>query len=250
MSSINKIKPLTRQPAAERVATQLLDLIRSGSLKSGDVLPTENELAGALQVSRPVVREALRGLQILGVLESRQGSRCYVTDLNVARLLAPLQYVISLNESNLDALYEARSVNECGLIRLAAARIVQGDLERLRVLVQSGYALASDPVAFRVMDQEFHHALMRIANNPFIESIAKGLYELGMEYRRVASEMPGVAGRSAREHDEIVKALIKRDPDAAAEAMRAHLSSINQTTLEAMRKLEGRKAAKKERKST
>ena len=76
MSHLHKIVPISRKPAAERVASQLLALIRSGNIKAGEVFPTEGELAEALHVSRPVVREALRGLQILGVVESRQGGRC------------------------------------------------------------------------------------------------------------------------------------------------------------------------------
>ncbi|MDQ0469603.1 FadR/GntR family transcriptional regulator [Labrys wisconsinensis] len=239
MSYLDKIVPISRKPAAERVASQLLELIRSGNIKPGEVFPTEGELAEALHVSRPVVREALRGLQILGVVESRQGGRCSVTDLEISRLLAPLQFVIGLNESNLDALYQARLVNECGLIRLCAARVTEAELAQLRDLVAAGYRSASDPTAFRVVDQAFHHLLMRIGANPFMESVAKGLYELGMDYRRVASETAGVIERSAEEHAAIVEALARHDGDAAAEAMRVHLASINRTTLEAMRRIDG-----------
>ena len=128
MSYLDKIVPISRKPAAERVASQLLELIRSGNIKPGEVFPTEGELA-----------EALRGLQILGVVESRKGGRCSVTDLEISRLLAPLQFVIGLNESNLDALYQARLVNECGLIRLCAARVTEAELAQLRDLVAAGY---------------------------------------------------------------------------------------------------------------
>jgi GntR family transcriptional regulator, transcriptional repressor for pyruvate dehydrogenase complex len=235
MSLFENIEPLSRKPVAERVANRLLDLIRTGNLKAGDKLPTENELAAALQVSRPVVREALRGLSILGVVESRQGGRCYVTDLSPSRLLAPVQMVMAVDESNVDALYEARVAVEGELLRLGAARASEADLVRLRQLVRAGYDLASDAVGFRVLDLEFHQTLMRVAGNPFLERVAQSLYELGIEYRRVASEMPGVIARSAAEHDAIVEALAARNPEQAAEAMRAHLNSISRSTFEAMR---------------
>lgn len=236
MEKLEQIAPLQRAPAAaERVASQLLELVRSGNLKAGDVLPSENDLASALQVSRPVVREALRGLAIMGVVESRQGGRCYVTDLAVSRLLAPLQFVISLDESNVDALYQARLIIEVGLIRLGAPLVDDATLARLREMVKSGYSLTKDPVGFRVLDLEFHETIMKIAGNPFMDVVARSLYELGMEYRRVASETPGVLDRSAAEHEAIVEALASRNPDAAAQAMRAHLESINRTTQEAMR---------------
>lgn len=248
MGKLGQITPLARNPAAaERVANQLLELVRSGNLKAGDVLPSENDLAGALQISRPVVREALRGLAIMGVVESRQGGRCYVTDLEVARLLAPLQFVISLDESNVDALHQSRLIIECGLIRLGAPLVDEDTLVKLTEMVAAGYELTKDPVGFRVLDLEFHETIMKIASNPFMEVVARSLYELGMEYRRLASETRGVLDRSAAEHDAIVKALTARDPEAAAAAMGAHLSSINRTTVEAMQKARTKKSAVKDR---
>jgi GntR family transcriptional regulator, transcriptional repressor for pyruvate dehydrogenase complex len=236
--ALDKITPLPRRPvAAERVATRLQDLIRSGNLKAGDVMPSENELARALQVSRPVIREALRGLQILGLVETRQGGRCYVTDLSVARLFQPFQVAMALNESNIDQLYQARVAVECELARRAASNLDEPILARLREMVSAGYEMARDPVGFRVVDFEFHKTLMALGENPFLEVMAKGLYELGMEYRRVASETPGVIDRSAAEHDAIVAALETRSAERAAEAMRRHLESISRTTREAMRRL-------------
>ena len=234
MSLFESLEPLSRKPVAERVANRLLDLIRSGNLKAGDKLPTENELAAALQVSRPIVREALRGLSILGVVESRQGGRCYVTDLSPSRLLAPVQLVMAIDETNVDALYEARVAVEGELLRLGATRATAADLAKLRQMVRAGYELASDAVGFRVLDLEFHQTLMHIAGNPFLERVAQSLYELGIEYRRVASEMPGLIARSAAEHEAIVEALASRDPEKAVEAMRAHLTSISRSTFEAM----------------
>lgn len=231
------MEPLNRKPVSERVAMKLLDLVRTGNLKAGDKLPTENELASALQVSRPVVREALRGLAILGVVESRQGGRCYVTDLSPSRLVAPLQMVIAIDESNVEALYEARGEVEASILKLAAERITDGDLTKLRALVHSGYDLVSDPVGFRVLDLEFHQTLIGLANNPFLERIALSLYDLGIEYRRIASETEGVIARSATEHEAIVDALATHYPEKAAGAMRQHLGSIARTTYEAMAKL-------------
>ena len=236
------MEPLNRKPVSERVAMKLLDLVRVGNLKAGDKLPTENELAAALQVSRPVIREALRGLSILGVVESRQGGRCYVTDLSPSRLVAPLQMVIAIDESNVDALYEARAEVEGSVLKLVAARVTDTDISKLGALVKTGYELLSDPVGFRVLDLEFHQNLIGLAENPFLERIALSLYDLGIEYRRVASETPGVIQRSANEHDAIVAALATRDPERAAAAMRDHLSSIARTTYEAMAKLHSKSA--------
>lgn len=113
---LSKGAPLTRRPAAELVVERLLELIHTGSLRAGDTLPTEQEIGAALQVSRPVVREALRGLQILGVVETRQGGRCPVTDLKPERLAASVQMLVALDERNIDSIYEARMVVEGELL--------------------------------------------------------------------------------------------------------------------------------------
>jgi len=238
VSGTGTFVPLPRRPvAAERVADQLAELIQSGNLRAGDLLPSETELAGALRVSRPVVREALRGLHLLGLVETRQGGRCSVANLDASRLLQPFQFVLGLTEANADKLFEARVTVESSIIRLGTANVTDDALAALHPMLQAGFSLACDPVGFRVLDLQFHEALMDLAGNPFLKAAAKGLYGLGMNYRRVASETPGVIERSATEHAAIVEALAKRDPDGAAEAMRAHLMSISRTTIESMRRV-------------
>ena len=229
------VTPLLRKSAAEGVVSQIIDMIRSGNLKARDRLPTETELARAFQVSRPVVREALRGLAILGVVETRQGGRCFVTDLTVARLMAPLQFVISLDEASVESVHDARLLVETGMIRKAVGRISDKDFAKLDQMVEAGFELSDDPVSFRMLDQEFHRTLNRLSGNPFLEVVAQSFYELGMEYRRIATETPGLIDRSAVEHRAIIEALKLGDPDAAEAAMSAHLKSIHETTAEAIR---------------
>jgi GntR family transcriptional repressor for pyruvate dehydrogenase complex len=84
------------------------------------------------------------------------------------------------------------------------------------------------------MDLEFHQTLMDVAGNAFLARAARSMYELGIEYRRVASEDFAVLARSADEHEAIVDALATRDPDRASAAMRAHLESIARSTVDAM----------------
>src|SRR4051794_8979123 len=108
MTAASTFAPIERSSLAEQVARRLLDLVRTKNLKPGDHLPPERELAALMQVSRPSLREALRGLQILGVLKARQGGGVFVSSLDASDLLAPFQMLITLNEENVNALYEAR----------------------------------------------------------------------------------------------------------------------------------------------
>lgn len=234
MANAGGFAPIERYSVAEQVAKKLLDLVRTKSLKPGDQLPTERELAAFMQVSRPSVREALRGLQILGVLKTRQGGGVYVSSLDASDLLSPLQLLITLNAANVDALYEARLIIDGRIGRMAAERIEAGDIDRLKKLLVVQRDLITDPLGFRVSDSEFHRVIMEATGNPFLIQISSSLYVLGMEYRRVAAETPGVTRQSYADHEVIVAALEARDPEAAGKAMEVHMTNVHRSTIEAM----------------
>jgi GntR family transcriptional repressor for pyruvate dehydrogenase complex len=226
--------PIERSSLAEQVAKRLLELVRTRNLKPGDVLPPERELASLMQVSRPSVREAIRGLQILGVLKARQGSGVYVSSLDAADLLGPLQLVISLNAQNVGALYESRMLIDGEIARMAATTLPAGELARLRQMLERQRGLTDDPLAFRVSDMEFHRTIAEATGNPFLQNVSHSLYVLGMEYRRIASETAGVLRQSLADHEAIVAALARPDADAAAMAMRAHMHNVHLSTLQVM----------------
>ncbi len=226
--------PVERPAIAEIVARKILDMVRSGNLKPGEQLPPERELANLLQVSRPSVREALRGLQILGVLRMRQGGGIFVTQLEASDLLAPLQFFIALTPQNIDALYEARVVIDSEVARRATSHLTDEQIGHMRSLSKIQELLVTDPIGFRVSDLEFHHTIIDACRNPFLERMSKSLYVLGMEYRRISTESPAVLKRSVNDHKGIVAALEARDPDSVAKAVRAHLESVYVSTRHAM----------------
>ncbi|WP_170984523.1 FadR/GntR family transcriptional regulator [Rhodoligotrophos defluvii] len=231
---IEAFAPIERLSVAEQVARNLLDLIRSGSVRPGQQLPTERELAATLQVSRPSVREALRGLQILGVVKARQGGGLFVTSLEAAEILQPLQMLITLTEENFEALHESRVAVEGAMGRLIAQRIDTSTIVRLRKMVEIQKELLTNAVAFRVSDMEFHRTLGAVLNNPFLERISEALYVLGMEYRKIAWETPGVLARSVADHQQIIDALETRDGARVEAAMVRHMRSVHETTRAAM----------------
>ncbi len=153
--------------------------------------------------------------------------------------MAPLQFVIALDETSLHSLHRARTMIERGLVREAARNVTDQAAAKLDEMIAAGFALADDPPGFRMLDQEFHTAIYQLGGNPFLTVVAQSLYELGMDYRRMATETPGVIERSAAEHHAIVSALKAGDEETAAAAMDAHLASIHQTTTEAMQRTSG-----------
>jgi len=231
------ISPVERNSVADQIAKKILDLVRTGNLKPGDQLPTERDLAQMLQVSRPSLREALRGLQILGVIKTRQGGGAYVSSLDASDLLAPLQILITLNEDNVEGLYEARVMVDGRVARLAAERLSDADIERLLAMVAVQETLVNDPLGFRVSDLEFHRTIMDGTRNPFLSRVSYSLYVLGIEYRRLASELPGVLSQSQADHAEIAAALAARDADWAARATETHMRNVYLSTRQAMERV-------------
>ena len=113
---------LERRSISEQVANRILAMIKSGNLKSGDRLPTEQQMGIAFGISRPPLREALKALTLMGVLESRQGGRYSVTDLSPSRLVAPFNVMLSVGDYDVNEHFEARTVVDLELIRLCAIR--------------------------------------------------------------------------------------------------------------------------------
>jgi DNA-binding FadR family transcriptional regulator len=226
--------PLDRRPIAEQVANRIMGMIKSGNLKSGDRLPTEQQMTIAFAISRPPLREALKALTLMGVLESRQGGRYTVTDLTPSRLVAPFNAMLAVAEYDVHQQFEARSVVDLELVRLCARRAPVETLSRIMTLAVDGRAFESDPVAFRLLDIEFHQAINDGAGNALLASLAQVLYDLGLDVRRTASEVPGVITTSVGQHVIVAEALMARDEDAAAKAYRTHLEHVRDTTLQSM----------------
>jgi GntR family transcriptional repressor for pyruvate dehydrogenase complex len=216
--------------SSERIGEQLRTLIASGTIAPGEKLPSENELARAMQVSRPVVREALRGLAMMGIVESRQGGGCFVTDLNASRLMEPLTFYLQLRDYSLDELFRARSLIDSGITADAARLASAAQRARLLEMAAMGDGLTGDPVAFRVLDAQFHALISEASGNAFLNSVSQSLYSLAIDLRRRASEMPGVLVQSAADHHAIARAIADGDAEAAHRAMADHVEHIRVTT--------------------
>ncbi|MBB5391891.1 MULTISPECIES: FadR/GntR family transcriptional regulator [unclassified Herbaspirillum] len=218
--------PIVQKSISEQVAQRLLTMIRSGLLKPDQQLPPERELAAMLGVGRPAVREAIRGLALLGLLRIRQGEGTFVSSLETRELLEPLEMIIDLNAGTLEALFDARLIIETGVAALAATHIGEAELAHLVRNVEDEARLLSDPAAFAAADVEFHEAIIEACDNPFLQSIAGSLYMLGKKSRSITSRIPATLERSLQDHREILDALKTRDPQKAADAMRRHLIHV------------------------
>lgn len=225
---------LERRSIAEQVAHRILGMIKSGNLKAGDRLPTEAQMGIAFGISRPPLREALKALTLMGVLTSRQGGRYTITDLSPSRLVAPFNTMLAAVDYDVHQQFEARSVVDLELVRLCTLRATREERQRIMKLAVDGRAFETDPVAFRLLDIEYHQALNDGARNALLSAVAQSLYDLGLDVRRIASEVPGVIKKSVAQHVEVAEAVMAGDAAAAVAAYRTHLEHVRDTTIQSM----------------
>ena len=170
---------------------------------------------------------------MMGVLESRQGGRYTVTDLSPSRLIAPFNVMLSVKQYNIDQHIESRAVVDLELVRMCAERASDETRQRILKLAQDGSAFIDDPVAFRLLDIEFHQAINGGANNEMLSAVAQGLYDVGLDVRRVASGLSGVIRKSVGQHVDVAEAIVAGDAKSAAAAYNLHLEHIRDTTVKA-----------------
>lgn len=225
---------LKRRSISEQVANRIMAMIKSGNLKSGDQLPTEHQMTIAFGISRAPLREALKALTLMGVLDSRQGGRYTVTDLSPSRLIAPFNVIMSITEWDVQEHFEARAVVDVQLVRFCVERATVEHRQRILKLARDGRTFYNDPVAFRLHDIEFHQALNKGANNALLAALAQGLYDVALDVRRHASEMSGVIEVSVTQHCEVAEAVVNNEVETAATAYLRHLEHIRDTTIQSM----------------
>ena len=213
----------------EQIVQQIEDSVLNGSLKPGDQLPAERDLAQRLGVSRTAVREAVKALREKGLVEAYSGRGTFITDgtSQAARQSFDLMEKIGQQEGA-PHLAELRLILEPGIAALAAARIQEPELVAMREAVAVMDRAQRDPGAFIEADLDFHLALAEAAANPLILSLIDSIVGLLREQRIKIFNVEGGPQRGQLHHKRILEAVERRDPEMARSAMRAHLEQVRQ----------------------
>ena len=224
---------LKKTSVSLQAAEAIKALIVAGELTSGDALPPERDLAITLGISRPSVREAIRVLTAMNVVEPRHGGGTYVTSLEPRLLARPINFLLQVDPSTFLHLFEVRQVLEVAAARLAATRMTDELLAQLEALAQEAAGALQRPDRFCELDFGLHTKIIESTGNPVLLSVYESIADLLLESRRRTVRVPGVRKRAHADHLAIVAALGARDPDMAAAAMREHLEGLRQV-LDAM----------------
>ncbi|MFF2446459.1 FadR/GntR family transcriptional regulator [Neobacillus sp. NPDC058068] len=219
-----KVESLNRNTLSKQVLESIVQLLISGQLKPGDKLPTEMELMDILEVSRPVLREALSSLESLGVItrKTREG-----TFFNNKISSHPFSVMLALAHDNLQAMVEARMALELGLITMAAEKISDEDLVRLKQTIDD--IASSKDNNYGEADIEFHRIIALSADNPIVEGMIDSLI---VTHVKINSEIRvREPERTIQHHTAIYEALVNRDPFEAFHQMYLHLDYVRQKVL-------------------
>ena len=217
---------LKRTSVSLEAAEAIKALIVSGELTSGDALPPERNLAAMLGISRPSVREALRVLTAMNVVEPRHGGGTYVTSLDPTLLARPINFLLQVEPRTFLHLFEVRQVLEVSAARLAAPKMTDEAVEELERLAAQAAAALRQPTRYSELDFQLHTKIVEAMENPIYLSLYQSISDLLLESRRRTARIPAVRRQAHEDHLAIVGALRDRDPEAAGRAMQDHLEGM------------------------
>ncbi len=222
------IRQVRKTRVYHEIVEQIKELIAAGRIKPGDRLPPERELAELFKASRNSVRDAIRVLEQMGLIESRQGDGTYVRGVSADELTEPLALMLLQSRQQMRELWEVRRILEPAIAELAAARISDeelGELEAIlqaqRLKVEAGYTALDE-------DTAFHYGIARAAQNTVVLRTLDTLVDLLRQSRERSLQQRDRPAYSLAGHLRILAALRRRDPAAARSEMLRHLQDIEE----------------------
>ncbi len=230
-----KIRPITKISISEEIAKQIIDLISSGDLKPGQRLPSERELCEHFGASRSSLREALRCLSIVGVLNARVGDGTSVAADGGRFLRKIVEWRLITERHDVENLMEVRIALEGVSAANAALRATEEDKRKFRELLTEMKAAAKDAKKFAVLDVAFHVALANSSGNALVYDLVSMIRGHLVRVLPKVLQLPNALPLSTQEHIAIVEAIEHRDAEGARAAMHAHLEAVLQRYGDAMK---------------
>jgi DNA-binding FadR family transcriptional regulator len=211
---------LGRKPLFQEIQSRIRSYIFERGLKPGEMLPPAAEMASYLGVSHASLREGLRAMEALGMLETRHGIGTFVCSYNLIPVFETLSFSLLFDKDGLYKLIQIREAIEVGLIQEVVRRISDEDLQRLEELCEE---TASESWEAR-HDIEFHRVLYRCLENELVAQILDVYWMTSTKVIDRSAFAPTDKEFNRQEHCEIVMALKTRDANAAVKSMRKHFS--------------------------
>jgi GntR family transcriptional regulator, transcriptional repressor for pyruvate dehydrogenase complex len=223
---LTTFKAITTMRSYEGVVQQIETAVRTGQLKRGQRLPTERELSTTFDVSRGVVREAIKVLGAMGLVEARQGSGLYVQNDTIPTVTKAFTLSVSPDAESIDRLFEFRCSLESESARYAALRRNERHLTAMSGAIEM-IAQASNPFdweGFGQADTKFHAAVVSASSNPYLEVAVATAREMQRDVVNLIADRAGSIRSAVAHHRSILEAIREQDPEEASRRMADHIS--------------------------
>lgn len=221
---LTNVDPIKREPVATQIARRLVEIILSGEIEPGARMPSERQMAEAFGVGRSAMREALKALSLIGLVEVRQGDGTYLRKADSALLPEVIEWGLLLGEPRTMDLVEARQEIEIVLAGFAAQRRTAEDIGHLEELLEKMRATPS-PTTFVDNDVAFHLAVAEAARNSALRDIHSSIQALLRAWILRVISSGDTMLPSYEEHVPIYESIAAGDPDSARSAMASHMQS-------------------------
>ena len=216
-----------KDDVTQTLITQFQKMLRDGKLTRGDRLPPERELAAHFKVARSSLRQALKVLEILGVITQRVGDGSYLNANAAAILAVPLEFLFLLDDTTMEDLTELRLLMEPGLARLAAKRATADDFALLHRSMEDLENSSNNKLKLVSSDLLFHQAIFQASKNRTAGNLFHNIHRAMAKMMLVTSQMVDLEHTLAF-HKPIMHSIERRDGDLAARLMQEHLEDARE----------------------
>ena len=225
------LKPVEKKKAYEDTVRQVRTLIEEGKLKRNDQLPSERDLSETFGVSRTTVREAIRTLESMKLLQSRQGNGTYVVASSEEALIQPLASALFNENDDIRDIFTIRKIIEPYIAQMAAENATPQEIEEMEKILHEQEACVGRDESVLETNTLFHNHLARSSRNRVMERLLLALIDLLHQLREeylMKEERSQRAHRSLEGHKKVLAAIKDGDGDVALKSMLQHLENIEE----------------------
>jgi GntR family transcriptional regulator, transcriptional repressor for pyruvate dehydrogenase complex len=226
----SSFETVRRNKVYEEVARQIERLILK-KLQPGDKLPSERELAETLGVSRSSIRDAIRSLELMGMVEPRQGAGTIVREISAESVLNPLSNAIKRKEELIVELLDFRRMLEPPLAARAATHASPDEISEMEEILERQQQKVRQGDSAIAEDSEFHYSIALASGNSVVLKVLDTLMDLLRDTRERSLQVEGRPQKSLAGHRRILSAIKRHDAEAARDAMRHHIEDVEEMVL-------------------
>ena len=225
-------EPMERSSLADGLAQRLVQMIRLGVYKDGDRLPPISEMARNFGVGHPTLREALKQLEVIGIVDIKHGSGVYVRGGEDLLLVSNPVYRSAVSKKLMIDLIDARIPIETTSAGLAATNADESQLDRMTELLEEAEQNLHDDSVLNSANMSFHREISVASGNAVLAQLHQVLTNLFLREQRMILNIYGSREQDHAEHLDILQALRRQDADVAVERIRTHLEGVRDVLMQ------------------